>query len=146
MRPDSIRKFDMFWLGALALGVVNFLLTYGSLKAQIDAQFAQSGLDADMGGAGLIGGFVFGIVINLALWFLVSRLRLEFVKWILILLILLGLTGLPDLFATGVAVSIVLSLVAIVMQAAAIWFLFRPDAKAWFASKGKDPGAPTDPQ
>lgn len=136
MRPDSIRKFDMLWLGALALGIVAFLLSYGTLKAQVDAQLAASGMTSGAGGAALIGGFVFGIVISLALWFLVSRLRLEFVKWILILLLIWGLVNLPAIFADGFTLIDVLSLIGTAMQAAAIYFLFRPDAKAWFAAKG----------
>ena len=142
MRHDSIRKFDMLWLGALALGVVQFVLSYGALKTEIETQMADSGMSAGAGDAALIGGFVFGMVISLALWFLVSRLRLEFVKWILILLFAWGLINLPAAFAAGFALMGVLSIVAVVMQAAALYFLFRPDAKAWFAAKG----APTDPE
>lgn len=135
MRPDSIRKFDMLWLGALALGVVAFVLGYGALKAQVDAQLAASGMTG-ASSAALIGGFAFGIVISLALWFLVSRLRLEFVKWILILLFVWGLINLPAIFADGFTLIDALSLIGTAMQAAAIYFLFRPDAKAWFAAKG----------
>lgn len=136
MRPGSIRKFDMLWLGALALGVVAFVLSYGTLKAQVDAQLAASGVAEGAGGAALIGGFAFGIIISLALWFLVSRLRLEFVKWILILLFVWGLINIPAIFADGFTLIDGLSLIGTAMQAAAIYFLFRPDAKAWFASKG----------
>jgi hypothetical protein len=142
MRPDSIRKFDMLWLGALALGVVAFVLSYGTLKAQVDAQLADAGMAAGTSDFALMGGFAFGIVISLALWFLVSRLRLEFVKWILILLFVWGLINLPAIFADGFTLIDALSLIGTAMQAAAIYFLFRPDAKAWFAAKG----TPGDPQ
>lgn len=143
MRPDSIRKFDMLWLGAIVLGAVNFFLTYGALKAQVDAQLAESGMDAGVGSAALIGGFVFGVVISLALWFLISRLRIDFVKWILILLFVWGLVGLPSLFAAGVTLTVVITVVTMVMQAAAIYFLFQPDAKAWLQKKDPEPGPDT---
>ena len=142
MRPDSIRKFDMLWLGALALGVVQFFLGYGALKAEIETQLAGTAMRAGTSDAALVGGFIFGIVISLALWFLVSRQRLEFVKWILILLFFWGLINLPSAFAAGLTLMGALSIVAAIMQAAALYFLFRPDAKAWFAARG----TPTDPE
>ena len=138
MRPDSIRKFDMLWLGALALGIVSFVLGYGTLKAQVDAELAGSGLREGTSDFALMGGFAFGIVISFALWFLVSRQRLEFVKWILILLLVWGLINLPAIFADGFTLIDGLSLIGTAMQAAAIYFLFRPDAKAWSERKEVD--------
>lgn len=133
MRPESIKKFDMLYLGAVVLGLVNFVLSYGAMKAQMDAELARTGVE--MGSGVLIASVIFGIVISLALWFLISRLRIEVVKWVLVLFFLWGLIGMPALFADGFGPTDIIALATFVMQAAAIYFLFRPDAKAWFAEK-----------
>lgn len=142
MRPESIKKFDMLYLGAVVLGLINFVLSYQTVKAQMDAEMAASGIEV---GAGvLIGSIIFGVVISLALWFLISRLRIEVVKWVLILFFLWGLIGLPALFAGDFEANDLIVLVTYAMQAAAIYFLFQPDAKAWFAEKRNGAGVRTD--
>lgn len=57
-------------------------------------------------------------------------------KWVLLLLLVYNLVSLPSA-QLDVGVNMLLSLAALFMQAGAIWFLFRPDAKAWFDSKGQ---------
>ncbi len=136
MRPASIRKFDLFYLGSLALGVVNFFFGFDMMKAQAAAQLAANpslaGLDA---GTIMIVSFVIGLAINLGLWALISRLRIELVKWILVLFVLWGLVSLPALVSNGITLIVALSLLTYALQIAAIVYLFKPDAKAWFAEK-----------
>ncbi|TMM48260.1 hypothetical protein [Qipengyuania marisflavi] len=120
----------MLFLGGIALGIVNFIIGYGALSADLEAQLAAEG--AQGGPAILIGSVIFGTVIALALWFLVSRMRIEFVKWVLIALVGYGLFS---LFSNGIKAMDLIGLLASLLQAAALIFLFRPDAKAWFAAK-----------
>ncbi len=136
MRPDSIRKFDMLYLGAVALGLINFGIGYETLTAQMNAEMAKTGLETPGSGI-LIGGMLLGVLISLALWFIVSRLRIEFVKWILVLFLVWGLITLAigPSFTDGIGLIDAIALVIYAMHAAAIYFLFRPDAKAWFAEK-----------
>lgn len=136
MRPASIRKFDMFYLGSLALGVVNFVFGFDMMTAQAEAQLAANpslaGMDA---GTIMIVSFVIGLAINLGLWALISRLRIELVKWILVLFVLWGLVSLPALVSNGITLVSALSVLTYALQIAAIFYLFKPDAKAWFAQK-----------
>lgn len=133
MRPDSIGKFDMLFLGMVFLGLLNAAIGYDELSVWFDAQAAAAGLE---NGEVLLGvSLIFGLVLNCALWFLVSRLGIEFVKWILLLLLILGLIGLPALFTDGLGAADVLPLISYVLNAAAIYFLFQPDTTAWFAEK-----------
>ncbi|TIX49088.1 hypothetical protein [Alteraurantiacibacter aquimixticola] len=134
MRPDSIRNFDRLYLGAVALSMVSFVLTYSQVTAMLEAELAGSGAE-DIGGTALIIGIGIGTLISLGLWYLVSRMRIEFIKWILILLLVYSLAGVPQSLEMGFGLSTALGLVGLAMQAGAIWFLGRPDAKAWFAEK-----------
>ena len=129
-KPDSIRKFDLFYLGSIVLSLINFALNYGALTEQVRQETAAAGLE--MGGGVLLVGIVFSTLISLLLWFLISKKRIEFVKWILILFLVWSFVSLPAALADGVQMGDIIGIVVLVVQIAAIWFLFREDAKAWF--------------
>ena len=38
MRPESIRRFDLFYLAALALGALGFVLNYDAAVAQVEIE------------------------------------------------------------------------------------------------------------
>jgi hypothetical protein len=131
-KPPSVRKFDYLYLGSILMGLVVFALTYETALAT-----ARAGLDgtgAQIGPGLLIGGLAFGIVINLALWFLVSGLRLGFVRWILGLFVAWGLFQVVLGFVReGVEPVQLAGLAPLAMSIAAIAFLFRRDASSWFS-------------
>ena len=125
MQPDSIKKFSLLYLGGLALNLVNIVLVF--IMGQVAA--------AGMGIGTLIFGILFGVGIAVGLWYLVIHLRIELVKWVMLAFLALGLLGIPALLADGLQLTDVLALAVSAIQAAAIYFLFQPDAKAWFAEK-----------
>ena len=129
-KPDSIRKFDKLYLGSIVLSLINFALNYGALAEQVRQETAAAGVE--LGGGVLLFGIAFSTLISLLLWFLVSRKRIGFIKWILLLLVVWSLVSLPEALANGIQGTDILGLVVLVAQIAAIWFLFREDAKAWF--------------
>ena len=90
---------------------------------------------AGIGIGTLIFGIIFGIGIAVALWYLVVHLRIELVKWVMLAFLALGLLGIPTLFADGFQLTDILAFAVFAIQAVAIYFLFQPDAKAWFAEK-----------
>lgn len=138
MRPGSIRKFDWLFLGSLALSVLAFVLNYDAIVAQVDRELVASGIEA---GAGLAEkSLIFSVIVNLALWFLVSRLRIGFVRWLLIVFFAIGAIGIPAALAQLPALHAVVNLLVFVMQLGAFWFLFQPDARAWFAARRGSPG------
>lgn len=137
MRPASITMFDRLYLGALALGIVNFILNYDVAVAQVEAA---PGLSAIGATPFLIGSLIIGNAINLLLWFFIARRASTVAKWILVILTGVGLLGLFSLTQMG-ASQAVLTLLIVGLQVAAVYFLFRPDAKAWFkhGPGGMDP-------
>lgn len=136
MRPQSIKMFDYLLLGSLVLGTVNFAFSFGDTMEvlQSDPAVAEVGLGTGFA----IGTFAFGMLITLLLWFFISRMRSKIAKWILIAFTVLGIIMLPGSLAQMPSATMIASVVITVMQVAAIYFLFRPDAKAWLDRKEVD--------
>ena len=140
MRPASITMFDRLYVASLVLGLINFGLAYDSTLAQMEAD--PSVAAAGMAGPGVLWGvFGFGMAISLLLWFFVSRKASNGARWVLVVLTVIGLIGLPFSIAELPPVQLIGTLVVTGVQVAAVYFLFRPDAKAWFehGPRGMDP-------
>jgi hypothetical protein len=140
MRPTSIIQFERFYLGALVVGLINNVLNWSQATAALNDPNVQA---VGMGTGFLVGTMVVGIVIQLLLWYFTAKRGSNIAKWILVVLFGLGLIGLlislPGLFAIG-TIGAVLSLLAVALQAYAVFMLFKPDAVAWLEGKG-----PTNP-
>jgi hypothetical protein len=140
MKPESIRRFDLFFLASLALLAVGFLISFDGTVASIQAQTAAKGLQ--VGSGFTIGLFAAVLAINLLLWFFVSRKGATIAKWLLVLLLVIDLVGLPALVSGGLTAPRMISLLRIALEAVAIAFLFKSDAKAWFAGARADDTGP----
>lgn len=142
MKPAAIRKFDWLYLGSIAVGVLGFALTYGTLADSVSAELTASGMEGAAGGF-LIGSMLVGVAINVALWFLISVLRIGFVKWILLLFVAWGLLSFGISIASGQApaLNLVIGAISSIMVVASVYFLFQPEATAWLAQKRDDDGA-----
>jgi hypothetical protein len=132
--------FDRLFLGSLGLGLVNVVLSYDTTIGQLEADPAV----AEMGLAGpgfVIATMAFGYGISLLLWFLTARKAVNVAKWVLVVLTVIGTLGTPLALVDVPLPQAIITVVLTVMQLAALWFLFRPDAKAWFehGPKGMDP-------
>lgn len=140
MRPQSITRFDQLFLGSLGLGVVNFVLNYDNAIAQLEADPATAGLAAS-GPSFMVGVLVGSMGISLLLWWLAARRASNVARWILAVFTVLGLLGLPFTISQLPVLQLVVTLAITAMQVAALWFLFRPDATAWFrhGPRGMDP-------
>lgn len=130
MKPESIRKFDLFFLASLALSTVGFVLGYDGVVRRLETQGSTQGLA--MGPGWAIGLFVVSIAISLLLWWLVSRKRVAIAKWIITLLFVVGLFGLPGSLTAPFTLLKIVGLLSLIAQAVAIYYLFQPASKAWF--------------
>ncbi len=129
MRPQSIKMFDMLFLGSLALGLVNFFFAYDTAMVQLEG--------TGMGSAFMIASLAVGYGINLLLWYFVSRRGSNVARWIFIVLTAIGLAMVPFSLAEIPMSQLVLTLLVTLMQVAAIYFLFQPDAKLFFENGGR---------
>jgi glucan phosphoethanolaminetransferase (alkaline phosphatase superfamily) len=140
MRPASIVNFERLYLGALALGVANTILSWDQALASIRAQPNSAVLGPNF----LLITAVAGVLIQLLLWYFIARRASVVAKWIFVVLFVIGLVA----FVAGLArtgfpggVEGILGVLTMLMQVAAVWMLFRPDANAWFSDGrgGPDP-------
>ena len=134
MRPDSLRKFDMFYLAAILIGVASSLMNYDATLEAAATQLSEAGLQ---GYAGTVMAITLGVIFafNMLLWFLVSRLRIGFVKWLILLIVLFSVANKLLGISQGVNVSIT-DVLSVLLKAIAVSFLFRADTKEWFAPRG----------
>ena len=120
--PKSIKLFEQLFLGSLALGVIQ-----GALMS------SEMGLS---GGLFLAGGMALVMLIVGTLVLLTSRKKSLICKWITTVYVVLGILYFALLFnPQGLSLMLVISFVTFLIQAYAIYLLFKADSKAWFASK-----------
>lgn len=134
MRPDSIKKFDLFFLAAIAISVVQALINYETMERAVEAQLEVSGMAGDAG-AILPISLAIGFAINLGLWFLVSRMRQGWARWVLLAFVAYRVVSIPLGVSSGVASLSITGVIAALLQVIAMWFVFQPDAREWFASR-----------
>ena len=139
-KPTSIQRFDIFYLGSLAVYAVGFFLGFDDTVAQVRDQYAQAGLDMNPSGI-MTGAFVVILAISVLLWWLISNKRSVAAKWILVVLFGLSLLslvfGLQTLLA-NLSIATMLSLLSVVLSGVAVYYLFPADTKPWFEKEPKD--------
>ena len=130
MRPKSIVTFERLALLSLAAALVLAAFTWrGNLAAIEDARLPTSLLWVS---------YAIGFGVGLLLILLISRRASRIAKWILVVLTALSvvemLTRIGDLLGNGVAG--IVELAHMLLLVAALFFLFRDDAKAWLGRGG----------
>ncbi|MBW8294654.1 hypothetical protein [Sphingopyxis sp.] len=139
-RPPSIINFERsFWASTLT-GVASFALHWPTMMEALksDPRLSSSVDGAAIGVALAIG---FSLALSLLLWYLISRRASNITKWIYVVVMGFGViaafTSINDpMPSTGFALAI--SLAGTALTALSIYFLFRPDARAWFAKETID--------
>jgi hypothetical protein len=140
MRPESIGRFDLFYLGSLALSVVNFFLEHANYVATIEAQARGGGVLTGTTAVDIV--FACWAAVMLLLWYLVAWRRNVIAKWIIIVLVAFSLIALlPGLGTSGFTTVKLVSLLSVFLSIVAVYFLFQPDTKAWLAGET----APAEP-
>lgn len=131
MRPKSIVYYEYAYLGSVLLGVVVTAMTWTVIN-QIE------GMDqvrAVFGSAFMPIFYVFIYTLSLALWYFTARVPNTAAKWAVVVWFALSLAGSAFSIKAGnypVDLAGWLAVVALVLNAVAVYFLFQPDARAWF--------------
>ena len=132
MRPDSIRKFDIFFLASVAMGAASSLLNYDAQVESLAQQWEPLGM-ADQSAAFILGAGVLGVLINMLLWYLASRMRQAWVKWVLVIFVAIIAASVFSALGSGFGSVSITGLVTLLLRGIAVYFLFTPEAKEWFA-------------
>lgn len=130
-RPQSIIWFERSFLGAIGIGLVNAALNWSKVQTAVDATPGAGILPSGF----LIGTMIVSLVINLLLWYFAAKRGAVVAKWIIVVFFAIGLLSLVRVLVGGIAAPTMnlFAYAALALQAVAVWMLFRPDAKAWFA-------------
>ncbi|GGD62351.1 hypothetical protein GRI62_13345 [Erythrobacter arachoides] len=132
VRPDSIKKFDLFYLAAIAIGVAQALLNYDAMQTALAGGLSSTGL-AGQAGIVLPIGLALGFGFSLFNWFLVSRLRQGWARWVLLVFVAWRVSSIPLAIGAGMGSLSITGMIAALLQMIALYFLFRPETRAWFA-------------
>ncbi|CAH0498338.1 hypothetical protein [Novosphingobium sp. CECT 9465] len=138
MRPASIQWFERIYFATLAIGLINLLIHYGTLSEVLGGSGQTMGI--------VLISFLAGIAISLVFWYLVARRASTIAKWFLVVLVVIGLIGLPGGFAMTETLGIAyvgIGALSTLLQAIATGLLFTPESRRWFASKGAPAGPET---
>jgi hypothetical protein len=138
MRPDSIVMFERLFLASLAVSMLSFLIGYDEMMAALAREPAMQEI-------GLGSGFIIGVVgasyaIYLLLWVLIVHKAANFAKWILVVFVAIGFVSVPMTLTGPWNLTALLGLAVYALELAAVVYLFRADAKAWF--KGEQSADP----
>lgn len=135
MRPSSIVRFDRLYLASIAVGLIGNILEWPLTMARLaeNPDTAALGSTATVAAGGMI---AIGVAIALLLWFFIARRGSNVAKWILVVFTVFAIGSLAVGFSTGAVIldaGGIVRIVAVALQTVAVFFLFRPDAAAWFA-------------
>jgi uncharacterized RDD family membrane protein YckC len=128
MRPRSIVLFESLSLAAVALGALILALTWNALMASVYARIRGAGIEPAMM---ILSALYVAFLVMLIL--LTSRRGSAVAKWLFAAIIvaetIFTVPGLPSMLRGGIVGWT--QIVQLVLQLAALWFLFVPESRAW---------------
>jgi len=135
MRPVSIIRFDRLYLASIVVGLIGNIIEWPVTIARLteNPDTAALGSGAAIAAGGMI---ATGVLIALLLWFFAAKRASNVARWIVTVFTVFALGSLfIGLAGSAVIVDAggILRILAVALQTAATFFLFRPDAAAWFA-------------
>ena len=134
MRPKSIVHYEYAYLGSVLLGIVVTAMTWTANNATQEVEQ----IHAVLGASFLPIFYVFIYTLSLALWYFTARVPNAVAKWIVVGWFALSVIGFGFAIIVGNVPSDVpgwIAVGALVLNAVAVYLLFRPDAVAWFGEK-----------
>ena len=142
MRPYSMTVFDRIYWAMIVIGLLGGAVNWQAAMTTITTNpgLGMLGNGAVMGI--LIGSVLLGLVINVLLWYFISRRVSNTARWIWVVLAAIGLPGsLRIIFAGNTQITLpgagrAIVAINIVLQIAAAVMLFRAESRAWFARGG----------
>ena len=141
-RPASVDlALKLIW-GAIAVsllsGIATFVLIDSIIDQQLEAAGASEAMTADTIRSAAIVGAVVGLIISVAIYSLLAIFIGKGANWARIVYTVFTVIGVIfSVFGLGAQplLLLTLSLVGLLLSVAAVVFLFRADANAWFKAR-----------
>ncbi len=131
VRPKSIRWFERCYLASVLVGAVNTAMTWAETANSAEAAQAR----AMLGQWFLPLSTVFLYTLWLLLWYFTARAGSAIAKWTLVVFYLFAVIGFVFSLVYGAppeGVPLALTVASLALTTVSVWYLFRPDATAWF--------------
>lgn len=132
MRPQSIIRFEQFYLGGTAITVIVQVLNLAGLFGPVRAE--------ELSFSTLLIVLAIGYGLAFLFWYLIARRASNIAKWVLVILTGFGLVGNVPLLVTemrsDLGYTLVMALI-LVLQVVSMVYLFRRDAAEWLRSRGQ---------
>ena len=132
LRPKSIIMFERLFLASTVLGLVSFLMSYGTLRALAISHGTSPGAQFIAGLAAFLW--------NILIWFLIARRASNIAKWIFVVLLAYSVVamvwGIQWYINLGAYYALCTGFLTL-LEIAAAAYLFRGDAVIWLKSGGK---------
>ena len=130
MRPKAIRTFELLYFGAIGLYLANSVRDYEALKEAAGGDLTRRGLDPD---TLLVMSIILVVGMMLVLMFMVARLRIGFVRYLLAAGVLWQAWELSKVLEQEQGSSVIVGIASVALQAVAVIFTFLPASNRWFA-------------
>ena len=134
MRPTSIVNFERCYLSVIGLSILNNILNWQTMRDAIDTA-GSTGLPSWLVPVTTVA----SLVITLLLWYFAARRASVVAKWIITVFFVIGVLAIGFTLLRGVfpgGLVGMIGIVGLVLQAIAVWLLFKPDSNRWFAGRG----------
>lgn len=141
-RPKSIVLFDRLYLLSIVVSLVGVAATWNQTiaKALSSPAMIEHPEMAPIVSIFSMVGIGVSVAITLLLWWLIAYKANNIVKWVFVVLNVIGIASVVFSFFimhADEAVDVYIKAASWLVAIPALYFLFRPDATAWFANKGK---------
>ena len=142
MRPESVIMFERLFLLSLAVSAGSALVGYDEMMRAVTGDPAMQRLG--LGSGFLLGAMAASFAIYLLLWYLIAHKSSNIAKWILIVLVAIGLATVPMSLTGALTTPLLLNLAVYALEVASLVYLFRADARAWFRGETRSDPATLD--
>ena len=130
MRPKSIRLFELFYLASIAMVVASAIYDFSAILASTE-NLSRRGIDPFTLS---VTGIVLAVGFKAILWFMTARLRIGFVRYLIIAVILWEAHKIPATLSNGAGPSDIVAICVVLLQIVAIVFAFTAASRAWYAA------------
>ena len=141
MKPKAIRYFSLLFWASVGVSLSSVLIGWSGLIAETATDLTAEGFSQDeaegIAQVILIGSAAVVLALAALIWFMIARSRIELIKWFLVVLTAASFyLAATDIVKAGTVTSFdLLNLASSALLVIALYFLFQPDAKEWFAEK-----------
>jgi len=137
-RPQSIIWFERLFFAVLVISLIQLYFSWSTTQATIAATHVLPSWYLPVV-------LVVSWAINLTLWYFIARRGSNVTKWIYVVLLAIGLIGVAASLFRQPALHVASSerlvgYLTTFLSVVSAYFLFRPDARAWFRGEPTDIG------